>query len=78
MTGDEILVKNSDRPVSNDLKIIDEDEDENELTAEIDRNKLSMLTKDFNVTRKDRAATFKPFNYIKDQSEAREKEEALK
>jgi len=30
------------------------------------------------VTRKDRAATFKPFNYIKDQTEAREKEDVLK
>ena len=71
-------MKNSDRPLSRDLNIIDEDDDENELTAEVDRNKLSLLTKDFSMTRKERAATFKPFNYIKDQSESNEKDNALK
>ena len=78
INNEEVHVKNSDKPISKDLNIIDEDDDENELTGEIDRTKLNLLTNNFNVTRKDRAATFKPFNYIKDQTEVREKEDVLK
>jgi len=49
-----------------DLAAIDEDGDEQELTVDIDRKKLLAADKEFGVmTRKDRAATFKPYNYAK-------------
>lgn len=50
------------------LPIVKEDDDEHEMTMEIKEPINPLIAPDFNLTRKDRSATFKPYNYEQPQT----------
>ena len=58
-------VRKSEQVLKPNMHVIEENDDENELTQDIDKSKqFVVLEHDFpNINRKDRSATFKPYNY---------------
>ena len=71
-------MRKSEQVSKPDLYAVEEDDDENELTQDIEKPKQLTLEHDFiNVYRKDRSATFKPYNYVQN-SEAKESQISVK